>query len=242
MYAPDLRDKPVTWRVEHVGNDNLLGSFVQLRLVESNEDTGLMNPLDESFYLGHTETRFKKGDFVRTGQRLGQMTLDGATTGWHVHVEYRRLGVDGKTWKSERYFTGARESALDNKRKGNLPTGYKWGDSFHFTGYDLGDPNQNDVSPCHGADGTNMCDNAKRGEKQIALTVDVRTALGVKFGDKVKLVGKCTGEYVVRDEMNARYRYACIKNESSGLCIKGDIAMYEGKGHECSGPYKILQT
>lgn len=50
------------------------------------------------------------------------MTLNGATTGWHVHFEYRRLGVDGKTWKSERYFTGAREEALDNKRKGSLPT------------------------------------------------------------------------------------------------------------------------
>ena len=183
----------------------------------------------ESFYLGHTETRLKPGDTVVTGQRIGQMTLNGATTGWHVHFEYRRLGVDGKTWKSERYFTGAREEALDNKRKGSLPTGWKWGDTFYFTHYDLGDVNQNDAAPCHGASGRNLCDLEKNGEKTIALTVDVRKSLGVKFGDKVRLDGPCSGTYRLEDEMNQRFRYACVKKD--GLCIKGDIPSCGGGAH-----------
>lgn len=30
VYAPDLRDKPVNFVVEHIGYDELLGSFIQL--------------------------------------------------------------------------------------------------------------------------------------------------------------------------------------------------------------------
>jgi hypothetical protein len=48
----------------------------------------------------------------------------------------------------------------------------------------------------------------------------------VKFGDKVRLVGACTDEYVIEDEMNSRFRFACI--EKDGVCIKGDIAIPKG--------------
>lgn len=224
VYAPDLRNKSVMFQVEHVGYDALLGSFIQLRALR---EPGY--PSDESFYLGHTETKMKVGDVVSTGQRIGQMKLDGATTGWNVHVEYRRLGVDGKTWKSERYFTGVREQALDNKRKGQLPSGWKWGDKFYFTHYDLGDPNQNDSAPCHWASGKNLCDMEKSGVRTIALTVDVRNALGIKFGDKVRLEWPCAWTYQVEDEMHSRFRYACVNRD--GLCIKGDIPSCSGWAH-----------
>ena len=36
VYAPDLRDNSVMFRVEHVGHDSLLGSFVQLRVITDN--------------------------------------------------------------------------------------------------------------------------------------------------------------------------------------------------------------
>lgn len=39
--------------------------------------------------MGHTDSKLKIGDKVKTGQRIGQMILNGATTGWHVHFEYR---------------------------------------------------------------------------------------------------------------------------------------------------------
>jgi hypothetical protein len=43
----------------------------------------------------------------------------------------------------------------------------------------------------------------------MALTVDIRNKIGVKFGDKVALtwdVG-CEGVYTITDEMNCRFRW-----------------------------------
>lgn len=80
VYAPDLRDAIVSYKVEHVGTDTLLGSFVQLRVLKENALGEVYDVGDESFYLGHTETKLKEGDVVRTGQRIGQMILNGATT------------------------------------------------------------------------------------------------------------------------------------------------------------------
>lgn len=83
------------------------------------------------------------------------MILNGATTGWHVHFEYRRLTPSG-TWASQRYFTGLKEAQLDKKRKGITFNGWKWGDTIYATTYDLGDVNQNDASPFIGASGKDM--------------------------------------------------------------------------------------
>lgn len=80
----------------------------------------------------------------------------------------------------------------------------------------------------------------KNGEKPIALTVDVRKSLGVKFGDKVKLVGPCTDTYSVEDEMNQRFRYTCVKKD--GVCIKGDIGIPKESAGKCSGKYVIAKA
>jgi hypothetical protein len=154
------------------------------------------------------------------------MTLDWATTGWHVHVEYRRLSKTW-VWKSERYFTGAREAQLDNKRKGITYTGWKWGDVIYATNYDLGDVNQNDASPFIGASGKDL----RHVPKAVALTKDVRASLGLKWGDRIVIESLRTGlehEVQIEDEMNQRFRNSwpstCVKpNSGSTACIKMDI-------------------
>lgn len=64
VFAPDLRNKAVEYTVEYVGKDALLGSFIQLTYGK------------EAFYMGHTESKLNIGDKVKTGQRIGQMTMD----------------------------------------------------------------------------------------------------------------------------------------------------------------------
>jgi len=108
------------------------------------------------------------------------MTLNGATTGWHVHFEYRRLSPGG-TWASQRYFTGLKEKTLDNKRKNVTFNGWKWGDTIYATHYTLGDVKQNDASPWVGASGKNLKDIPN----VVALTKDVRRSLNIKFGDVI---------------------------------------------------------
>lgn len=58
---------------------------------------------------------------------------------------------------------------------------------YYFTHYDLGDVSQNDSAPCHGASGADLCFLAREGVNTMALTVDIRNKLGVKWGDKVIL-------------------------------------------------------
>ena len=60
-------------------------------------------------------------------------------------------------------------------------------EKYYFTHYDLGDINQNDSSPCHGASGADLCFLARQGVNTMALTSDIRAKIGVKFGDKVIL-------------------------------------------------------
>lgn len=219
VYVPDLRNKPVSYRVSFVGTDNLLGKFVQLIVQKDGKDS------NESFYLGHTETKFKEWDIVHTWQRLGQMSMTWATTGWHVHFEYRTLSVGG-TWASQRFFTALKEVSLDNKRKGILYNGWKWGDLVHATTYDVGDVSQNDASPYIGASGKDL----RYIPNAVALTKDVRRSLWLKFGDKIKVQNVATWMvHVVQieDEMNARYRESgpsnCIRPTNGWECIKMDI-------------------
>jgi hypothetical protein len=40
-------------------------------------------------------------------------------------------------WASQRYFTGQREQAIDNKRKGVTYNEWKWGDTIYATYYNL---------------------------------------------------------------------------------------------------------
>ena len=231
VYVPDLRGKEVSYIVEYVGYDNLLGSFVQLVVLEREWKQKEYDwwargyPSDESFILWHTETKFKVGDIVSTGQRLWQMTLNGATTGWNVHFEYRRLSPWG-TWASQRYFTGLKEKTLDNKRKNVTFNGWKWGDTIYATSYTLGDVKQNDASPWVWASGKNLKDIPN----VVALTKDVRRSLNIKFWDIIVICqwDKCY-DVQVEDEMNARYRETwpkdCIKpNNWINACIKMDMA------------------
>lgn len=80
---------------------------------------------------------------------------------------------------------------------------------FFFTSYTLWDERQNDSTPCIGASGEDLCSLEAEGVHTMALTVDVRKRLGVKFGDKVRLTWDkwCEGIYIVSDEMACRFRW-----------------------------------
>ena len=110
-----------------------------------------------------------------------------------------------------------------------MKTDGKWGDTITATVYDLGDVKQNDASPWVGASGVNLQGHTNT----IALTVDIRKSLGIKWGDKVMMCRKDSPDYCVyfevHDEMNSRFRYACVNKD--GYCIKMDIARQNSK-HE----------
>ena len=59
---------------------------------------------------------------------------------------------------------------------------------------------ETDASPCVGADGTNMCDRFKKGEKMVASNCH-------KLGSKLKIGN--LGEFTVTDRMNKRYTPSC---------------------------------
>jgi len=100
---------------------------------------------------------------------------------------------------------------------------------YYFTHYDLGDVNQNDSTPCVGASGKDLCYLQRQGVQTMALTVDIRKKLWIKFWQKVFLLWDkwCTGIFQVEDEMNKRFRTRCIKRE--GVCIKWDMQLVWGK-------------
>jgi len=226
VYAPDLRGKAVKYKVLFVGKDELLGSFIQLQSLKENSLNEIYDVSDESFYLWHTESKLKAWDIVTTGQRIGQMTMDGATTGWHVHFEYRRLSPGG-AWASQRYFTGLKEQVIDNKRKNVTYNGWKWGDKIYASAYDLGDVNQNDASPNIWASGKDL----RHVPNAVALTKDVRRSLWLKFWDKILIQSEDWKSHAVQveDEMNMRYRETwpenCVKpTNGTPHCIKMDMA------------------
>lgn len=112
--------------------------------------------------------------------------------------------------------------------------------SVYMTHYTLGNVAENDATPCIGAEGkTDLCKLRKEGKHIIALTVDQRKILGVKWWDTVRVVGKDFHfDAIIMDEMGPRFRRGCIKKQ--GLCIKADYAMLPGEVFY-SGPVTITK-
>ena len=201
VYAPDYLDEMKEYKIESTWSDNLLGNFVVLSFKD-----------DEStrWYFGHSilDKGLKAGWTVNTWVRFARADLSGATTGWHTHIELRRM-YDG-VWQSVRYVTRSKERKLEEKRlsqKTSLSTSGSI-DTYYFTHYDLWDKNQNDSSPCTSADGKDSCQLHSSGRGTMALTVDIRKKMWIKFWDKVVLTGEvwCEWVYTVTDEMACRFR------------------------------------
>lgn len=234
VYAPDYLDQMIEYKIESVWYDNLLGNFVILWFKESN---------DVRWYFWHTVLIWwlKVGDTIATWTRFGKADLSWVTSGSHTHIELRRM-YDG-VWQSVRYSSRNKEKRLEEKRMRG-----SWSNSdisisqntYYFTAYDLGDPNQNDASPYHWASWVDLRDTSIK--NPVAITVDIRKKLWIKFWDKVKLAGLDGKEYIatVHDEMNLRYRTKCILKPWTQYCIKWDIARLNGKSEIPSWPYTII--
>jgi len=234
VYAPDYLGEMVEYTIEATGSDNLLGSFVIL---------SFPNSLDKEswktrWYFGHTVLNdwWEVGDIVLTWKRFARADLSWATTGWHTHIELRRM-YDG-VWQSIRYVTRFKERKLEEKRFGTPDGGGSWTTNissiisskswnwkdvkYYFTHYDLWDTSQNDSTPCIWADGKDSCQLAKHGRGTMAITVDIRKSMGINFWDKVALTGDvwCEGVYTVTDEMACRFRGT--EAWSNGPCYYSD--------------------
>lgn len=202
VYAPDYLDQMIEYKIESVWFDNLLGNFVILSFNDSSN-------VKSRWYFWHTmlDSKLKIGDTITTWVRFARADISGATTGWHTHIELRRM-YDG-VWQSVRYVTRSKERKLEEKRlsqKASLSA--SGGLVYYFTSYDLWDKSQNDDSPCTSADGKDSCQLHASGRWTMALTVDIRNKLWVKFWDKVALTGEigCEWVYTVTDEMACRFR------------------------------------
>ena len=203
VYAPDYLDEMKEYKIEQTWFDNLLGNFVILSFNDSSD-------VKSRWYFWHTvlDSRWKVGDIITTWVRFARADLSGATTGWHTHIELRRM-YDG-VWQSVRYVTRAKERKLEEKRlsqKTSLSTSGSI-DTYYFTHYDLWDTKQNDSSPCTSADGKDSCQLHSSGRGTMALTVDIRKKMWIKFWDKVVLTWEvwCEWVYTVTDEMACRFR------------------------------------
>lgn len=204
VYAPDYLDEMKEYKIEETWYDNLLGNFVILSFPDWPE----LEWVRTRWYFWHTvlDKGWKVGDTVITWVRFAHADLSGATTGWHTHIELRRM-YDG-IWQSVRYVTRSKERKLEEKRlskKASVSTGSDV--IYYFTHYAFVEW-QTDSTPCIWADGKDSCLLLKHGRWTMALTVDIRKKLGIVFGDKVALTGDvgCEGVYTVTDEMACRFR------------------------------------
>jgi len=113
VYAPDYLDQMIEYKIESIWFDNLLGNFVILSFKDWQESW-------TRWYFGHTvlDSNWKVWDVVRTWIRFAKADLSGATTGWHTHIELRRM-YDG-VWQSVRYVTRGKERRLEEKRNGTM--------------------------------------------------------------------------------------------------------------------------
>lgn len=217
VYAPDYLDDMKEYVIESVWYDNLLGNFVILSFPDIWDEGGSSTNSNARWYFWHTvlDDKWKVGDTVTTWVRFAHADLSGATTGWHTHIELRRM-YDG-VWQSVRYVTRHKERKLEEKRLwsgswqgwNNTIRSESTGavDTYYFTHYAFV-PEQTDWAPCISASGDDVCKLKEHGRWTMALTVDIRKKLGVNFGDKVALTGDvgCEGVYTVTDEMACRFR------------------------------------
>lgn len=207
VYAPDYLNDMKEYTIESIGTDSLLGDFVILAFKDSMEAID-MKDWWVRWYFWHTvlDKGWKVGDTVATWVRFAHANKSGAWTGWHTHIELRR-SIDG-VWQSVRYVTRFKEIALEKKRTAVPVANAAEENIYYFTPYDFV-KEQTDSTPCIGADGKDSCALKAHGRQTMALTVDIRKKLGVKFGDKMVLTGDvwCEWVYTVTDEMACRFRW-----------------------------------
>ena len=221
VYAPDYLNDMKEYVIESVWTDSLLWNFVILSFKDWTDERLAWS---SRWYFGHTvlDSKWKVGDTIQTWVRFAHADLSGATTGWHTHIELRRM-YDG-VWQSIRYTSRNKEKQLEETRMNWVIPNANAAEenTYYFTSYNLWDVTQNDNAPCISADGKDSCALHASWRGTMALTVDIRKKIGVQFWDKVALawdVG-CEGVYTVTDEMACRFRWEYAW--SNGPCSYSD--------------------
>lgn len=219
VYVPEWKNEYI---VESIWYGTNLGNYIVLK--HSNY----------RFVYWHTKARewLKVGDRIVPGisdMLIGYTDLSWyQNTNYHVHFELwdEWENINGRFMVGDKKIVQWDSKKLLDKRKWN----FGWKQKYYFTHYDLWDVSQNDAAPCNGASWLDLCHLEKNGTRTMALTVDIRNQLGIKFGDRVRLSWDewCSGEYEVHDEMNIRFRENCIVRPWTPYCIKGDIPSKEG--------------
>lgn len=219
VYTPSWKTEYV---VEKIGYWTNLGNFI------------ILKHGDYRFVFWHTKARewLKEGNRIILGiddMKIGTTDLSGyQNTNYHVHFElwYKWENINGRFMVGDTKVAQPDSKKLLDKRKWD----FWWKETYYFTHYDLGDVSQNDAAPCNWASWKDLCELEKKWVRTMAITVDIRNKLGIKFWDVVQLtwdVG-CSGVYQVHDEMNRRFRENCILRPGTMYCIKWDIPSMPG--------------
>lgn len=175
--------------------------------------------------LWHIVTYYQVGHTLKDGEIIWEVNVSWASTNYHIHIElwdwYMNVSREFALWEKYRKING---TALLNHRQWDFWQQRK--NVYYFTSYDLWDESQNDSTPCIGASGKDLCEMERNWIRTMALTSDIREELGVKFGDKVRLLWEdgCEWVYEVHDEMNKRFRSTpWVLRPWTPYYIKGDL-------------------
>ena len=214
QYAPDLYNKEQEWTVGYCDFPDSLGKCLELFT-----DT-------DKFKIGHIrEYLVEDGQKVKTGTPIattgGTEQDEGASTGYHAHIEYYTYNKTKEDWiiseykieQSDRHKAGV----FTHKPK---PTGDH---IFTVTSYNA-EEGQTDNTPCiAGGTGYDICDMARDGKRPLALSqewIDWSVSVESRHdafskGDIVRMESiegtaghgdpRCNGEFIVSDAMNPRY-------------------------------------
>lgn len=209
---------PWDYTIEKIGFWYNIGNFI------------ILVKWNTSIVLWHTATSRKVWDKLKEWDVIGQTDISWASTWMHVHIElwdnYYNVSREFALWEKYRKING---TALLNHRQWDF--GQQKENVYYFTSYDLWDESQNDSTPCIGASGKDLCALEKSGVRTMALTSDIREKLGVRFGDKVRLLWDegCEWVYEVHDEMNKRFRQTpWILRPGTPYYIKWDLPSKDG--------------
>ncbi len=179
--------------------------------------------------LGHIVNNDEQNTIYWYDDVVGSTDISWASTNYHIHIELWEWYMNvSREFAINKTYSKLNGTALLNHRGWNF---WQQKNAYYFTHYDLWDVHQNDSTPCIWASGKDLCYLERGGIKTMALTSDVRQEMGLKFGDKVKLIWDegCEGVFQIEDEMNKRFRQTpWILRPWTPYYIKWDLPSKDG--------------
>ena len=231
IHAPDMYSEEMDyWLEQELYTDESVGKSIVLYSQPDKQYRILIGHVNA--YLTENNVTVHTGDSIgRVGGCPDDAISEGKSTGCHSHLVYSFWNEQKGDYEnfipysSNNYQISASEYLNDSQEKSESKNSI----TVYMSHYEVGVVAQNDSSPCTGAESrTDLCQLRRDGGQFIALTVDQRNILGVKWKDKVHVVGKdFEFDALVMDEMAKRFRTGCI--EKQGACIKADYGVLPGE-------------